>query len=68
MLRGYEIVDFHIVARISEHFRGIGIKFALAVGYDHGLAAPQRLKQRIQKQVAIWLMVVEALEIWLRAF
>ena len=47
MLRGYEIVDFHIIFFVSEHFRGIGIKLALAVGYDHGLAAPQRLKQRI---------------------
>ena len=47
MLRGYEIIDLHIVARVSEHFRGIGIKLALAVGHDYGLAAPQRLKQRI---------------------
>ena len=47
MFRGYEIVDFHIIFFVSEHFRGIGIKLALAVGYDHGLAAPQRLKQRI---------------------
>ena len=47
MLRGYEIIDLHIVARVSEHFRGIGIKLALAVGHNHRLAAPQRLKQRI---------------------
>ena len=47
MLRGYEIVDLHIIPRISEHFRGVGIKLALAVCHDHGLAAPQRLKQRI---------------------
>ena len=47
MLRGYEIVDLHIVARFPEHFRGVGIKLALAVGHDHGLAAPQCLKQRI---------------------